>query len=169
MSIDALVELVHSPLGSDWQERNQAAFDGLFGAGTGRYPAAAKGAFRLRAPDIRLDSGIPFSAYIHPENPTSGQYAGLSFVLFPVEAGPCLLGFVVGTGGLGADQEVLGRPGHARKAQAICAWLNREYGKGEMVAWAKLDPTRTDIGIPADVTARMANYKRVFDRYGKEM
>ncbi len=169
MSIDALVELVHSPLGSDWQERNQAAFDGLFGAGTGRYPAAAKGSFRLRAPDIKLDSGIPFSAYIHPENPTSGQYAGLSFVLFPVEDGPCLLGFVVGTGGLGADQEVLGRPGHARKAQAICAWLNREYGKGGMVAWAKQDPTRTDIGIPADVTARMANYKRVFDRYGKEM
>jgi 5-methylcytosine-specific restriction protein B len=76
---------------------------------------------------------------------------------------------VVGTGGLNPDETILGRSGHSRKVGAICAWLNREHGNGEFVAWAKNDPTRTDLSIPDSVRRAWAAYKTVFDRYGKEM
>ena len=75
----------------------------------------------------------------------------------------------VGTQGLSPDEAILGRPGHARKAQAICSWLNREYGGGNLVAWAKQDPTRTDLSVPENVAKAWPSYKSVFDRYGKEM
>jgi len=100
------------------------------------------------------DSGVPFAAYIHPSNPPSGPYSGLSFVIFPVPNQQCLLGLVVGTQGLTPDEAILGRPGHARKAQAICSWLNRVYGDGNLVAWAKQDPTRSDLAVPDSVKNR---------------
>jgi 5-methylcytosine-specific restriction enzyme B len=115
------------------------------------------------------DSGVPFAAYIHPSNPASGPYSGLSFVIFPVPEEPCLVGLGIGTQGLSPDEAILGRPGHARKAQAICSWLNREYGSGSFVAWAKQDPTRTDLSVPNSVKQAWPMYKSVFDRYGKEM
>ena len=74
---------------------------------------------------------MPFVAYIHHSNPTSGAYGGMSFAAFPVANGPCLISLVVGTQGLSPDEATLSRPGHARKVQAICAWLNREYGHGK--------------------------------------
>jgi 5-methylcytosine-specific restriction protein B len=113
--------------------------------------------------------GVPFAAYIHPSNPQSGPYSGLSFVMFPVLGHPCLIGMGVGTQGLTPDEAILGRPGHARKVQAICSWLNQEYGKGKFVAWAKQDPTRTDLAVPTNVRNAWPAYKDVFDRYGKEM
>src|SRR5208283_276508 len=88
---------------------------------------------------------------------------------FPVPDQPCLIGMVVGTQGLAPDEAILGRPGHGRKVQAICAWLNQRYGSGKLVAWAKQDPTRTDIPIPANVRNAWPAYKSVFDRYGREM
>ncbi len=118
---------------------------------------------------MSTDSGVPFVAYIHPQNPPSGPYSGLSFVMFPVPDQPCLIGMVVGTQGLAPDEAILGRPGHARKTQAICSWLNQEYGRGRFVAWAKQDPTRTDLSIPENVAKEWPAYKSVFDRYGKEM
>jgi len=90
-------------------------------------------------------------------------------VIFPVEGAPCLVGLLVGTQGLAPDEQILGRPGHARKVQAICAWLNSEFGKGEQVAWAKQDPTRIDIDIPADLQRQWSAYRSVFERYGKVM
>jgi 5-methylcytosine-specific restriction protein B len=113
------------------------------------------------------DSGVPFAAYIHPSNPNSGPYSGLSFVLFPVESKPALLGLVVGTQGLSPDEAILGRPGHSRKTQAICKWLNDEFGQGELVAWAKGDATRTDLSMPTLKT--LVDYKSITDRYGKEI
>jgi 5-methylcytosine-specific restriction protein B len=74
---------------------------------------------------------------------------------------------VVGTQGLSPDEGILGRPGHARKIQAICAWLNRALGKGQPVAWAKQDPTRVDLEMPKEVRARWPQYERVFQRYGR--
>lgn len=118
---------------------------------------------------MNADSGVPFAAYIHPSNPPSGPYSGLSFVIFPVPDQPCLIGLVVGTQGLTPDDAVLGRPGHARKAQAICAWLNRDYGRGSFLAWAKQDPTRTDLSIPDSVKKVWPAYKSIFDKYGKEI
>jgi 5-methylcytosine-specific restriction protein B len=169
MNIAALVEIIHSPTQDSWAQRNKAAFEGLFGSPDGRYPKSAARVVTLRAPEMSPDAGVPFAAYIHPSNPTSGAYSGLSFVVFPAPDQPCLIGLVVGTGGLTPDEAILGRPGHARKTQAICAWLNRDYGGGRLVAWAKQDPTRTDVSVPDTVKEACPAYKPIFDRYGKEM
>jgi 5-methylcytosine-specific restriction protein B len=169
MSIPLLLEIAHSLKQESWSERNKAAFDALFGSPGGRYPKQSSKTLTVRAPEMSADSGVPFAAYIHPQNPPSGPYSGLSFVMFPVQDQPCLLGMVVGTQGLAPDEAILGRPGHARKTQAICSWLNQEYGRGSFIAWAKQDPTRTDLSIPENVAKEWPAYKSVFDRYGKEM
>ena len=168
MSLEALVCIIHENQG-DWSGANKAAFETLFGAPDGRYPKSAEKTMTVRAPDISLETGVPFAAYIHPANPKSGPYGGLSFVIFPTQDAPCLVGLVVGTQGLVPDEVVLGRPGHSRKVRAICDWLNREFGKGSQVAWAKQDPTRTDTAVPDDLCQKWPEYKSVFDRYGKEM
>ena len=169
MNIVPLLEIIHAPTQDSWAERNKAAFDALFGSPDGRYPKPAAKAVTLRAPEMSADSGVPFAAYIHPSNPPSGPYSGLSFAIFPVPDQPCLIGMVVGTQGLTPDEAILGRPGHARKAQAICSWLNRDYGGGSFVGWAKQDPTRTDLPVPESVRQAWPTYKNVFDRYGKEI
>lgn len=166
MSTASIVDIIHSQSTESWKERNEAAFEALFGSPEGRYPQAAKTELSLRAPEMGTGSGVTFAAYISHSNPTSGPYSGLSFVMFPLPDQPCLIGMVVGTQGLEPDQAILGRPGHARKTQAICAWLNKEYGLGKRIAWAKQDPTRVDIPIPSDVANEWSAYKSVFDRYG---
>lgn len=160
---EALIDIIHSRTTHAWHDRNQRAFDALFGAPSGRYRKDARDSVSLRAPEIPPDSGVPFAAYIHPSNPGSGPYGGMSFVIFPVEEEPCLVAMVVGTQGLSPDEAILGRPGHARKMQAICAWLNRQYGKGQQVAWAKQDPTRVDLDAPR----LWASHQKIFERYGK--
>lgn len=168
MSLTPLLDIIDSSKQDSWAEPNGVAFAALFGSPEGRYPKQAAKEVTLRAPEMGPD-GVPFAAYIHPSNPTSGRYSGLSFVIFPVADRACLIGLVVGTQGLAPDEAILGRPGHARKVQAICSWLNREYGRGSLVAWAKQDPTRTDISVPEVVRKAWSDYKSVFDRYGKEM
>lgn len=169
MSLELLLDVILSANQDAWEERNQKAFAALFGSPDGRYPKQAEKVVTLRAPKISPDSGVPFAAYIHPSNPSSGAYSGLSFVIFPAPEQPCLIGLVVGTAGLTPDEAILGRPGHARKVQAICSWLNRLYGDGKLVAWAKQDPTRTDLSVPDVVTKAWSNYQSVFGRYGKEI
>ena len=156
-----LVEIVHSQSMDDWQARNQAAFEGLFGS---RYPKSARDLYKLRAPK---DTQIPYAAYIHPSNPDSGAYAGLCFVMFPISDGPCLFGLGIGTQGLSPDEAILGRPGHARKAIAICDWLAAAFGDGSRVTWARRDPTQLDVSLPSDLTVEWPEYQQVFDRYGK--
>jgi 5-methylcytosine-specific restriction protein B len=169
MSTSSLVDIIHSGTLDAWADRNKTAFAALFGAPGGRYPKSAGDALTLRAPEMSNDTGVPFAAYIHPSNPKSGPYSGLSFVIFPVPEHPCLVGMGVGTQGLSPDEAILGRPGHARKVQAISAWLNKEYGAGKRISWAKQDPTRTDIQIPEEVKKEWFPYKNALDRYGKEM
>jgi len=169
MSITPLLDIIHDSTQDSWAERNKNAFNALFGSPDGRYPRQAEKVVTLRAPEMSPDSGVPFAAYIHPSNPTSGPYSGLSFVIFPVADGRALVGLVVGTQGLSPDETILGRPGHARKVQAICAWLNQKYGNGRLVAWAKQDPTRTDLSVPKEAKNAWPGYESVFDRYGKEM
>jgi 5-methylcytosine-specific restriction protein B len=166
MSLQALIKIIHSGKTEGWSKDNEAAFQSLFGSPGGRYPQPARDKVTLRAPEIPAESGVPFAAFIHPSNPTSGAYSGLSFVMFPVPEQPCLIGMVVGTQGLSPDEAILGRPGHARKMRAICAWLNSEFGKGTQVAWAKQDPTRVDLNIPKEVRQKWPAYHAVFDRYG---
>ncbi len=73
---------------------------------------------------------------------------------------------VVGTQGLSPDEVILSRPGHARKIRAICSWLNQRRGDS---AWAKQDPTRTDIRVPDDVCKRWPKFGHAFKRYGGEI
>jgi 5-methylcytosine-specific restriction enzyme B len=53
--------------------------------------------------------------------------------------------------------------------RAICQWLNHSFGHGQLVAWAKQDPTRIDVDVPEAVQHAWAAYERVFNRYGKVM
>lgn len=76
---------------------------------------------------------------------------------------------VVGTQGPSPDEAILGRPGHARKIRAICAWLNQKYANGKLVSWSKQDPTRTDISVPEIIKNAWPAFKSVFDRYGREI
>jgi 5-methylcytosine-specific restriction protein B len=159
--------LLQKSFTAQWPEQQEGAFKALFGSPEGRYPATAEKSVTLRAPQFKAESGVPFAAYIHPSNPSSGAYGGMSIAIFPVADAPCLLSFVVGTQGLSPDEEILGRPGHARKVQAICAWLNRKHGHGKLVAWAKDDPVRTDQDLPGNLAKQFPAYRSVFDRYGR--
>ncbi len=169
MATSLLVDLVHSGNLDGWTNRNKEAFTSLFGVPNGRYPKSAINELSLRAPEMNNDSGVPFASYIHPSNPNSGPFSGLSFTMFPVPDHPCMFGMVVGTQGLSPDEAILGRPGHARKVQAISAWLNKQYGRGQRISWAKQDPTRTDIQIPDEIKKEWIPYKSALDRYGKEV
>jgi 5-methylcytosine-specific restriction enzyme B len=145
------------------------AFEHLFGSTGGRYRASAKQTVTLRAPELPAsgdETAVPFAALIHPSNPNSGPYGGMSIAIFPGDDAPCLISFVVGTNGLAPDEHILGRPGHARKIKAVCAWLNRKYGAKGLVAWAKQEPPRTDQSIPSNITSQFGQYSRAFKRYG---
>lgn len=146
-----LIRIAQEKYSDNWAERAREAFDEIFGAHGGRYPESARKAVAIRAPEFRGGSGVPFAALIHPSNPDSGAYGGMSFVIFPVPNGSCMLAMVIGTQGLSPDEAVLGRPGHARKTAAICNWLNKKHGQGKVVAWAKQDPVRTDLDVPENV------------------
>ncbi len=165
MSLTSLLDIVYSGNLDNWKDRNEKALGGLLGGAHGRYKKDAERDFLLRAPEAIAE--VPFTAYIHPSNPKSGAYSGMSFAIFPLADQPALITLVVGTQGLSPDEAILGRPGHARKCQAICKWLNATYGTGELVAWAKHDPTRTDMPMPRFDS--WSDYKSVFDRYGKEI
>jgi 5-methylcytosine-specific restriction protein B len=161
--LNAILERRYS---NAWPEKFKEGFDALFGGDGGRYPDSAKRLLTLRAPSPSEDSEgiVPFAALIHPSNPSSGPYGGTSFAVFPGDDTPCLISFVVGTNGLAPDEGILGRPGHARKVSAVCAWLNG--GKRKLVAWAKHDPTRLDQRVPPDVAEEFGKYSRAMERYG---
>ncbi len=165
--MEKLIEIIHNPTLENWAEDNHQAFLDMFGSNNGRYPARAQTDVKLRAPRFSSSSGVPFAALIHPSNPDSGAYGGMSFVIFPVENAPCLIGLVIGTQGLNPDEEILGRPGHARKVKAICTWLNYKHGNGRLIAWAKHDPVRTDRDVPQNIKHNFSAYQSVFKRYGK--
>jgi 5-methylcytosine-specific restriction protein B len=160
---DQLADIIHSPTLDSWKERNENALAALF---AGRYPKRAEKSVTLRAPDMKGgDAGVPYAAYIHPSNADSGAYGGMCFVIFPAEEVPCLVAMGIGTQGLAPDEAILGRPGHARKIQAICAWLNHRFSGGAQVAWAKQDPTRVDIDVPAAIQNAWSQYERALKRY----
>ena len=168
MAIDDLVSIVHgnSPWPSSKDDADSKFFDALFGSPSGRYPANARSAVTLRAPQMSPENNVVYAAYIHPLNPNVGPYAGMSIAIFPAPGRPCLLTFVVGTNGISPDDAILGRPGHARNVKALCTWLNQKHGNGKRVAWAKDDPVRIDIGVPDAVTRQFSEYKPVFEKYG---
>lgn len=165
--MDGLINLIQTPGTDDWSSKCKVAFNELYSAKGGRYPERAQRFASSRVPDFKGDVAVPFGALIHPSNPDSGPYGGMSFVVFPAPDVPSLVALVVGTQGLSPDEEILARPGHARKVDAICAWLNHWHGKGKLCAWAKQDPVRTDLDAPPSVAEAFSPYGAVFEKYGK--
>ncbi|MDO8431750.1 MAG: AAA family ATPase [Candidatus Binatus sp.] len=161
--VSAILERGYS---NAWPEKFKAGFEAIFGGDGGRYPDSAKRHVTLRGPAPSEDKEgiVPFAALIHPSNPSTGPYGGTSLAVFPGDDAPCLISLVVGTSGLAPDEEILGRPGHARKAAAVCAWLNS--GQRKLVAWSKHDPTRLDQRIPSEVADEFGNYSRAIGKYG---
>jgi 5-methylcytosine-specific restriction enzyme B len=165
--MNKLISLINTKGIENWNERCTEAFADLYGSPNGRYSQSAGLSVNLRAPEFKDKKGVTFAALIDKSNPDSGAYGGMSFVIFPHEDQPALIAMVVGTQGLSPDEEILGRPGHGRKVASICNWLNKEYGQGQMVAWAKQDPARIDLEMPRTIREHFSSYEPVFKRYGK--
>jgi 5-methylcytosine-specific restriction enzyme B len=108
MSLELLLDVIHSKTMESWKERNEKALAALFGS---RYSKRAEKSVKLRAPDmLGSDTGVPYAAYIHPSNPDAGAYGGMCFVVFPVGGEPCLIGMGIGTQGLAPDEASLVGP-----------------------------------------------------------
>ena len=165
--MNQLINLIYDQGLENWSERSKSSFNELYGSKSGRYPEKANYAVTLRAPEIKHDKGVPYASLIHPSNPDSGAYGGMSLVVFPVPDALCMIAMCVGTQGLSPDEEVLARPGHGRKVAAICNWLNKKHGNGSLIAWAKQDPVRVDQDVPDTIKKLFPAYGSVFERYGK--
>ncbi|MCZ7578125.1 MAG: AAA family ATPase [Dehalococcoidia bacterium] len=163
-----LVDVAGTNWSDTWHEAAATAFNDVLGGGkTGRYPASASTAVQVRAPKLS-DEGAPFAALIHPENASSGGYAGMSLVVFPsATARPAMIAMVVGTLGLGPDAPILGRPGHGRRLAALTRWLNAEFGAGEMIAWAKSDPAAIEVDLPDEIRKRFPQFQSALSKYGR--
>jgi 5-methylcytosine-specific restriction protein B len=168
--MDNLVDLVYTPK-NQWDSRARNAFDGALKARFLRVGDLTdrKGdekRFQLRVNSDQNPGAVPYAALIPPEQELSGPYGGMSFVLFPADEAnkPALIAMVIGTNGLAPDEAILGRPGHARKCAAIASWLNRR-GSGAF-AWAKNDPVRIDLPLPAAVESQLEAWNGASKKYG---
>jgi len=124
--------------------------------------------FQLRVNASSSDDNIPFAALVAPNQDLSGPYGGMSLVFFPSDAQagkPALIAMGVGTNGAAPDEYVLGRPGHARRCDAITRLLRSR--SADAFAWAKRDPTRVDVDLPQSVRDRLEDWQGAIKRYGK--
>lgn len=138
-----------------------------------RYPKrVATGLEQDRPPFMRNAYGkiggetehVAYAGFIHPENPSSGPYGGMSLVWFPSEEGS-LIAFVVGTRGLSPDEGILLRPGHRRRISSL-----RDRMRAEGVeAWARQDPAAVANPVPDSVVRKLGAWADVFKRYGSEI
>ncbi len=141
----------------------EAAISAVFGE---RYRANSP--YDKRVALMAGDRNVPFAGLLHPDNPTSGVYGGMSLIWFPIpedDAGPAcsLLTFVCGTRGLAPDEPILGRPGHARHLRALARYLDRDCN---VPAWVKRDPTNLIQDMPLVVQEQFARFSAVIERYG---
>jgi 5-methylcytosine-specific restriction enzyme B len=164
--MEKLLKLVYEHDLKSWSDQAKGAFEDLFG-GAGRYPERARKSVQIRAPKFTEEDNVPFATLIEPSNPSSGPYGGMSIGLFPVDGEPCLIALGTGTTGLHPDETILAKPGHARKAKAICEAINRREKR--FAAWAKHDPTRNDLAVPGNVAAHFDMYAGPLKRYGKDV
>ncbi|MSP91227.1 MAG: restriction endonuclease [Myxococcales bacterium] len=168
--LDPLLDLLYLPRAA-WAEQ---AHEKLQTALANRYQRV--GDLKDRAGDKRIagrfnvkddEGNIPYVGLIAPGQERMGPYGGMSFVLFPADAPhqrPALVTMVVGTQGLAPDEGLLGRPGHARACRGIAEWYRRQLGPRS--AWAKVDPVRIDLDVPAAVKHDLAAWKAALDKYG---
>lgn len=144
-------------------ERTRQAIEGLFG---GRYHTRSRYAARVAL--MPGADSVSFAGLLHEDSPTSGVYGGMSLIWFPVEAtsesdAGSLLTFVCGTRGLAPDEQILGRPGHARHLQALRRYLAKEHG---VSVWVKHDPTNLADPFPKVLRPSFARFAPVLARYG---
>ena len=122
--------------------------------------------FQLRVNSDTKAGAVPYIALIAPDQDTSGPYGGMSFVVFPCDdAGPPLIGMVVGTQSIAPDDRALGRPGHARQCRAIARWLTAMNDGG--FAWAKREPVNTDEKLPLSVKDHLHQWRNSLEKYGQ--
>ncbi|MCB1158754.1 MAG: AAA family ATPase [Leptospiraceae bacterium] len=163
--MEALLNLIFKNTTENWTLEAKEAIHSVFGSGSGRYPETNQKLFSLRNPESKAMK-VPFTALIHPSNPDSGGYGGMSLVFFPVEGSKPLVAFVVGTQGISPDEMILGKPGHKRKLNAICSFLNQKAKtQDRLVAWNKFDPLRIDIDSKP-ILKEYPEYQDIFSTYG---
>ncbi|MFB3787364.1 MAG: McrB family protein [bacterium] len=144
-------------------ETIKSALDALFGE---RYPKRTE-----RAPRVVLmpdEDQVSFAGFIHPDSPTSGVYGGMSLIWFPVgeeqeQKAGSLLTLVCGTRGLAPDEQILGRPGHARYLHAMRRYLDSTQ---QVSMWAKPDPTNLSQSFPRIQAGVWSRFESVIKRYG---
>lgn len=144
-------------------ERTAEAIDAVFGE---RYPAKAKYARRVVL--MPADDNVSFAGLLHPDNPTSGVYGGMSLIWFPVAASDdrpasTLLTLVCGTRGLSPDEHIMGRPGHVRHLRALQRHLAKEC---KTFSWIKPDPTDLNDSVPKVAQQKLPQFTSIFKRYG---
>lgn len=161
---------MHEALCGREASANSAALTSIFGE---RYPKrVAIGLEQDRPPFLRNAYGkggadaehVAYAGFIHPDNPSSGPYGGMSLVWFPSEGGS-LIAFVVGTRGLSPDEGTLLRPGHRRRISS----LRDRMRAIEVDAWARQDPAAVANSVPISVVLKLGSWDRVFRRYGNEI
>jgi len=168
MSIDALSKIIAAgqPAGINRDtlaEQTKQAIDGLFGS---RYQARSR--YSVRAALMPGADAVSFAGLVHEDSPTSGVYGGMSLIWFPIEAGDdqdagSLLTFVCGTRGLAPDEQILGRPGHARHLKALRRYVSKKHGAS---VWVKHDPTNLAEPFPKVLRPSFARFSQVLARYG---
>jgi len=157
----SIAEFLRSGWNPTWHQGAENFLSDLIEARFGKTGLAG---VSLRCPGFSKPEDVAFAAILHKDSPTSGGYGGTSLVVFPSESGPSLVALGVGTQGLSPDESILTRPGHARFGRALAAWLRTLPSIS--TAWAKVDPTRTDVSIPKDVAACFVSHAKVFKKYG---
>ncbi len=166
-AIDELVDVIHSGLSQDTNnlgDRTKKALAGIFGE---RYRVNSQ--YTPRVALMGGDQNIPFAGLLHPENPPSGVYGGMSLIWFPIAAEghepvSSLITFVCGTRGLSPDEAIIGRPGHARHLHALGHYLQVE---AQVPTWVKRDPTNLGQDVPGVVRRQFSRFGSVFSRYGQ--
>jgi 5-methylcytosine-specific restriction protein B len=168
LALDQLASLIAQglagPINRDqFEQRIKEAIGALFGT---RY--WMKSSYSTRVALMPGSDSVSFAGFVHEDSPSSGVYGGMSLIWFPVERtddhpASSLLTFVCGTRGLSPDEQILGRPGHARHLQAMRRYLRHHFG---VSMWVKHDPTNLAEPFPRVMRDRFAPYRNVLDRYG---
>jgi 5-methylcytosine-specific restriction protein B len=144
-----------------WHEAAERFWDRLL---VERYGQRARSLVAIRAPRIPDVDKAPYTAVVHKDSPSSGGYGGTSLVVFPSDKGS-FFALVVGTQGLAPDEDIITRPGHARRCRAYTRWINKQAA-GSAQAWSKSDPTRIDLPLPEDVRQLLGDWPAATRIYG---
>ncbi|WP_158621427.1 McrB family protein [Corallococcus aberystwythensis] len=102
--------------------------------------------YQVRVNLQKKDEAASYAGFITAENPNSGPYQGTSFVWMPGKDGSIAV-LVIGTDGFGADTDILGRPGHARRLRALA-----RIHKGKV--WVKPDLLAPASRVPETIIAQ---------------